>query len=58
MNTLIVNRTHELEFLSEMYARYQDDTFDLVTVSTFRLEHFPSHNVSVVLYRGKKGRLG
>jgi len=56
MNMFIVNRTHELEFLSQMYARYQDDTFDLVTVSIFRLEHFPSHNLSVVLYRGKKGR--
>jgi hypothetical protein len=53
MNTFIVNRQYEANFLNEMYSCYQNDSYELVAVSTFRLEHFPSHNVSIVLYRVK-----
>jgi hypothetical protein len=53
MDTFIVNRQYEAEFLKRMYADYEADSFELVTVNTFRLEHFPSHNVSIVLYRVK-----
>jgi hypothetical protein len=52
MNTSIVKRNYEARFLKQMYANYQGH-HELVAVNTFRLEHFPSHNVSVVLYRVK-----
>jgi hypothetical protein len=55
MNTFIVKRQYEAQFLKRMYADYQSDSYELVAVSTFRLEHFPSHNVSIVLYRVKPG---
>ena len=55
MHTFIVKRQYEANFLKEMYSAYQNDSYELVVVSTFRLEHFPSHNVSIVLYRVKPG---
>jgi hypothetical protein len=55
MNTFIVKRQYEARFLKRMYVDYETDSFELVAVSTFRLEHFPSHNVSIVLYRAKPG---
>ena len=56
MNTYIVHRQYQPEFLNEMYRDYQNPPFDLVSVNTFRLENFPLHNVSVVLYRAKPPR--
>jgi hypothetical protein len=56
MNTYIVYRQHQPEFLTEMYRDYQNDSFDLVSVNTFRLDNFPLHNVSVVLYRANLHR--
>jgi hypothetical protein len=53
MNTFILKREYEAKFLNRMYADYQTGSYELVAVSTFRLEHFPSHNVSIVLYRVK-----
>jgi hypothetical protein len=53
MNTFIVKRDYGATFLKRMYSDYQTGSYELVAVSTFRLEHFPSHNVSVVLYRVK-----
>ena len=53
MNTFIVKRDYEATFLKRMYADYQTGSYELVAVCTFRLEHFPSHNVSIVLYRVK-----
>ena len=55
MDTCIVNRRYEAQFLTRMYADYQAGSYELVAVSTFRLEYFPSHNVSIVLYRVKPG---
>jgi len=55
MNTFIVKRQYEARFLKRMYADYQTGSYELVAVSTFRLEHFPSHNVSIVLYRVRPG---
>ena len=55
MNTFIVNRDYEATFLKRMYADYETGSYELVAVCTFRLEHFPSHNVSIVLYRVKPG---
>jgi hypothetical protein len=53
MNTFIVKRDYEATFLKRMYADYQTGSHELVAVSTFRLEHFRSHSVSIVLYRVK-----
>jgi len=53
MNTFIVKRDYEATFLKRMYADYQTGSYELVAVCTFRLEHFPSHNVNIVLYRVK-----
>jgi hypothetical protein len=57
MNTFIVNRKYERQFLEAMYADYETDSYELVAVNSFKLEHFPSHDVSVVLYRVKPGNL-
>jgi len=55
MNTFIVKRQYEAKFLKRMYADYETGSYELVAVSTFGLEYFPSHNVSIVLYRVKPG---
>jgi len=55
MNTFIVNRKYERQFLGAMYADYEMDHHELVTVNSFTLEHFPSHELSVVLYRVRPG---
>ena len=55
MNTFIVNRKRERQFLAAMYRDYETDHYELVAVNSFTLQHFPSHNVSVVLYRVKSG---
>ncbi len=53
MNTFIVKHDYEARFLKRIYSDYQTGSYELVAVCTFRLEHFPSHNVSAVLYRVK-----
>jgi len=55
MNTFIVKRDYGPTFLKRMYADYQTNSYELVAVSTFSLEHFASHNVSILLYRVKPG---
>jgi hypothetical protein len=55
MNTFIVNRKYERQFLGAMYADYETDHHELVTVNSFTLEHFPWHELSVVLYRVRPG---
>jgi hypothetical protein len=57
MNTFIVKRDYEATFLEQIYSDYQTDSYEVVAVTAFSLEHFPSHNVSVVLYRVEPGEI-
>jgi hypothetical protein len=53
-NVCIVNRDHEAQFVEHAYSSYEAGDFMLVAVNLFRLEHFTSHELGVVIYKGER----
>jgi len=53
-NIYIVNREHEAHFVEQAYSSYEAGDFMLVAVNLFKLERFTSHELGVVIYKGRK----
>ncbi len=53
LNSYILHRDIESQFLQDAYADYQNESFDLVAVNTFTLDNFKKHKVGLIFYRGQ-----